>query len=455
MIQSRAILLIAGLMLLGACAEKKVAPPAPGAPRFPEFVYPAEPAGLGTSAALERHKAGWAWLQAGDLHAADRNFSASLKLSPDFYPSEVGLGYSALARKDNDAALLHFDKAVVANPRYAPALVGRGDALLASGKRSLALQSFETALSADTQLSNLRSRIEVLRVRELQEDVEIARKAADAGRFPDARKAYEEAIKSSPQSQFLYRELASVERRQGDLVAALAHAQQAIELDPGDARALLVAGEIHESRGDFAAALESFRASAALEPSDALEARIEKLRERAALSAMPEEFKSIESSPTLTRAQLAALVGVRLESVLKRSSQNGAVVITDTRGSWAAPWILSVTSAGVMEVYPNHTFQPSAQVQRADLARTASRILTLIAAENPTLGEQWRNASRRRFPDVSPGHLSYPAVSFVVEAGIMAPAADGSFQLSRSATGAEAAEAVRKLEEFANSSRRR
>jgi tetratricopeptide (TPR) repeat protein len=439
------------LIVFTACAEKKIAPPEPAAPRFPDFVYPTEPDGVGTPATIERHKAGWAWLQAGDFRAADRNFSAALKLSPSFYPAEVGLGYTALARKDHDTAISHFDKAITASPRYAPALVGRGDALLAAGKRDLALQSFETALDADARLSSLRSRIEVLRVRELQEDVELARKAAEAGRLADARNAYQQAIAASPQSQFLYRELALVERRDGDLAAALVHAQKAVELDPGDARALTVAGEILESRDEFAAALDSFRAAAAIEPSEALDARIEKLRARAAIAGLPEEFKSIETSPTVTRAQLAALVGVRLESILKRSNQNAAVVITDTRGSWAAPWILTVTRAGVMEVYPNHTFQPSAPVRRADLAQTASRILSLIAADTPAVGERWRNADRRRFPDVSPGNLSYAAVSRVVEAGVMALAADGSFQLSRSATGAEATEAVRKLEEFANS----
>ena len=34
------------------------------------------------------------------------------------------------------------------------------------------------------------------------------------------------------------------------------------------------------------------------------------------------------------------------------------------RGNWAAPWIMAVARAGLMEVYPNHTFQPNAIVRR-------------------------------------------------------------------------------------------
>jgi len=88
-----------------------------------------------------------------------------------------------------------------------------------------------------------------------------------------------------------------------------------------------------------------------------------------------------------------------------------------------------------------------------DLAEAASRVLSLIAAEKPALASSWRSASRQ-FADVPPAHLSYPAASVTVEAGVMQPLADGSFQLSKPVTGAEAVAAVKKLEELAESDRR-
>ena len=265
---------VVALFLVTACATKTVPPPAVSTPHYPDFVFPAAPAGIGTAATLERHKAGWQWLQIGDLKAAERNFAASLKLTPDFYPAEAGLGYIALARKDHDAALEHFDRAVVANPRYAPALTGRGDALLAAGQRDTALKSFEAAAAADPTLQSLQSRIDVLRLRVLQDDVAAARKAAESGKLADARQAYLQAIAASPQSPFLYRELAAVEKQDNDLAAALVHAQKASELDPSDARALVLTGEILEARGAFDAALQTFSAALALEPNPSLEARI-------------------------------------------------------------------------------------------------------------------------------------------------------------------------------------
>lgn len=442
--------IVAALSAAG-CAGKRVETPPPdaaAAARYPDFIFPAPVPGLGTPASLERHQAGWLWLQAGDLKAAARNFEAALKLSADFYPAHAALGYVGLARDDQRDALEQFDRAVVANPRYVPALVGRGDALLALGDREQALKSFEAAVVADPSLLPLRTRIDVLRVRAQQEDVAVARKALEAGRLEEARRAYDRAVAGSPDSPFLYRESAGVSLKLGDLDGALRQAAKAVELEPTDARNQVLLGEVHEARSDAKAALTAYDAALAIERTDAVAAKADALREKLALAAMPIEFTQIESSAGLSREQLAALVGVRLDQLLKRVQRPNAVVITDTRGSWATPWIMAVTRAGVMEVYPNHTFQPAAVVRRADLADAASRILSLIAAEKPELAAPWRNA-RRQFPDLPAAHLSYPAASLSVEAGVMQPQPDGSFQLTRPVTGAEAVAAVKKLEELA------
>jgi hypothetical protein len=64
------------------------------------------------------------------------------------------------------------------------------------------------------------------------------------------------------------------------------------------------------------------------------------------------------------------------------------------------------------------------------------------------LADTWRNA-KRQFTDIPLAHLSYPAASLTVEAGVMQALEDGSFQLTRPVSGAEAVAAVRKLEALA------
>ncbi len=434
--------LVCLLVLAAACAAKTIpAPPAVTTPKYPDYIFPTPPPGVGTPAAIERHQAGWGWLQAGDLRSAERNFSAALKQSPPFYPAEAGLGYVALAQKKHKESLVHFDRAAVMNPRYAPALGGRAEALLALGEEEEALQSIEAALQADPSLTGLRTRIQVLRFRGQQQEIARARQLAEANKFDEARAAYLEAIEASPQSPFLHRELAEVERRAGQLDSALDHARQASELEPDEPRSHIMLGEIYEARGDFAKAVDEFSSAVALQPDEALSARIENLRSRAAFAAMPPEYRAIGESASLTRGQLAALLAVKLEPLLTGARSVSAVVITDTRAHWAAPYILAVARAGVMDVYPNHTFVPDAIVRRAEMARSVSKVLDLIAKRQPQLAAAWRNP-RRTFPDVPPGHLSYPAAALSVEAGVMTPGPDGSFQLTRPVVGAEAVTAV-------------
>jgi tetratricopeptide (TPR) repeat protein len=431
------------LVALAACAPKTTAVPAPAAPRHPEFVFPA-PAEPPSEAVLSQHQSAWNALQSGDARAAERRFTAVLKTAPAFYPAHVGMGYAALARKDHDAALAHFDQALAANAKYAPALAGKGQTYLAADDRQQALAAFDAALAADPELASIRRAADVLRFQGLQGGVAGARKAAEAGRLGEARTAYMSAIAASPDSPFLYRELAVVEKRDGQLDAALQHIQKAIQLDANDARNFVVQADVLEAMGQYEQAATALTSASALEPSDTVNERIDALREKAAFEVMPPEFKAIESSPTVTRAQLAALIGTRLADLVKRAPRRSTAVITDTRGNWANGWIIPVARAGFMDVNANYTFQPGARVSRGDLAHTVSQVLTVIASENAKLAAQLRN-TRRRFPDVPAGHLRSRAAAIAVESGVMQPLENDTFQLSRPVTGAEAVAAVDRL----------
>jgi tetratricopeptide (TPR) repeat protein len=443
----KALRLLLLALLVGAvaagCAPKTAAPAAPGAPRHPEFVFP-DAGATAPVDVLAEHQAAWQALQANDSRNAERRYTSVLKRDPTFYPAHAGLGYVAMARNNIKAAVAHFERALAANKAYAPALAGKGQAHLALGERGPALASFNAALAADPNLAHIRSSADVLRFQLLQGGVADARKAAEAGRLSDARAGYVAAIEASPESPFLYRELALVELRDRQLEVARQHAEHTIALEPTDARNHVVLADVLEALGDRTGAAEALSKAAALEPSEALEARIEALRASALLASMPEEFRGIEDAPAITRAQLAALIGVRLDELVKRAPRRGTGVITDTRGNWAASWILPVTRAGFMEVYPNSTFQPGATVRRADLAFSAGRILDVIASNNPALAGAWRTA-RPRFPDLPAGHLSYPAAATAVAAGVIRPLEGDAFQPFRPVSGEEAIAAVDRL----------
>jgi tetratricopeptide (TPR) repeat protein len=444
----RKLAAVAAIAVLAAsCAARPaVMPPAPAAPRYPDFLYPVV-APTADSIQITRIERGWRYLQANSLGNAEREFQAALKLQPSFHPAEAALGYLELARGDEKDAVARFDRALEGDAGYVPALVGRGRALLALGRDADALVSFEAAVKADPSLADLQSRIEVLRFRAVQDNLDRARAASDAGRLDEARAAYGQAIAASPDSAFLYRDLALVERTAGEPAVALEHFRKAVSLDPSDARSLAQIGAILEEQGDAAGALEAYERARAIDPAEVPAGRIAALRDAAALARLPAEYRAIPNAVTATRGEIASLIGVRLAALVAQARPRQAVV-TDIRGHWAQQWILPVVRAGIMDTQPNYTFQPNARVRRGDLAQTVGRVLNLIAARKPAAAKAWQSA-RLKIADVAPGHLSYPAVSQAVAAGVMPLDGTGTFQLLRPVTGAEAIEVIGRLEALA------
>jgi tetratricopeptide (TPR) repeat protein len=438
--------LVVAAIFLSACAPKLKPAPVVTAPKFPEFIRPSLPPSMAAGPAAISQSRGWAFLQAGDLRAAEHELAAALKAEPRFYPAETSLGYVELARKEPRAALAHFDRALEISPqlRDLSTFVGRGQALLGLNREVDALAAFEAGLAIDPSQADLARRIAVLRFRAVEQGIARAREAAQAGRLDDATQAYLSVIASSPDSPFLYRELAGVERRKQQTDLALEHYRKAVALDPSDAASLAQIGEILESRGEFDAAEKAFNDSLAIESNPAVAARRDAVRARSAYALLPAEYRALDQAPQVTRADLAALVGVRLGKLLQDGQRNAALV-TDIRNNWAAPWIMVVTRAGVMDPFANHAFQPLSLVRRIDLAQTIARLLTRIAARNPGSDRRWESA-RVRFTDLSASHLAYPAASASVAAGILSTGPNNTFQPSKVVTGAEAIEAISKLE---------
>ena len=427
------------IALVAACAVK-TAPPLPPTLKYPEFVYPAPvPPAAREAMAVDR---GWRFLQNDDLSGAEREFAGALKIAPDSAAAKAGEGYVSLARHDDMRALEHFDLALRGAPAYAPALVGRGLTLLSVNRDRDARAAFEAAMKADPSLTSLSARIDVLKFREIQNLIAAARTAMNAGRLDEARTAYQRAIAATPDSAELYRELGMVERRSRNAAAALEQFNRAVMLDPADAVSLAQSGELLEERGDFAGAETAFRNAHNVDPSAGYDRKADAVAARNREAVLPAEYRALPSAPQITRGDLAALIGIRLEDLLRQAPRT-AEVITDTAGHWASAWITEVAAAAVMPPFDNHTFQPRAAVRRVDLAEAVNALLRIAGRTRPAL--QARIASRPTIPDVSTSHLNYPAVAASVSAGILPLVEGGRFDTERPVSGADAIAAIDRL----------
>lgn len=444
-----ALLLVVAITV--ACG-RAVAPPVVTTPRYPDYIFPAlsqpDPR---QAELLKEHDAAWRWFQAGDLGQAETGFRAVLKKSPQFYPSATALGYLELARHNAGSAVEHFDRVLESSNGYIPAIVGRGEALLVLNRDVDALAAFEAALKIDPQLQAIGRRVEVLRARALQNNVAAARKAAQANRLDEAARLYEQAIAASPESAFLIRDLADVEARQGKTDEALARYRRVVEMDPTDAASRLRIGEILETRSDVEGAMQVYSEAMAIEPSAELRRRMSALEARLAYLKLPAEYRAIPEMPAITRGDLASLIGIRLAALLQQAPST-AVVITDSRAHWASDWIMETARAGIMEAYENHTFQPRNELTRSDLAQAVARLLKIIAAGRPQLLKDWQSR-QQKMSDVGVSNLHYADASLSVAAGVLPLMDGGQFQLSRAVSGAEAIDAISRVERLLSTSK--
>ena len=431
--RSLAVRLVIGVLcgyVLASCATRL---PVVTTPTYPSYPFPTVPQELaGTPAAVE-HERAWLFLQTGDLDEAERWFTAALRRSPEFHPSGAGLGFVGLARGQADAALARFDQALVRSPAYVPALLGRGEALLVGDRVDEAIESFQAALVLDPGLTSLRQRVAELRFVGLMDQVARAREASAAGRDAEARAAYERVIAASPESGFLYIELADVERRQGDTGAALERLRRAVELDSNVVAPWVLMSEIYLARGDLDRAEQALLRAHAIEPGEETARGLADLEARRRDASLPPQYREIETAEAITRGQLAAVIGVRFEALLADAGAGRTTIITDARDHWGYGWVIAVVRAGIMESDTNYRFQPEQGVTRAELALVAVRLLRLRSgdATSPRVGE------RASFSDLAPGHLSYPAASEAVVAGVLQPLEQNTFQPGRLVSGAE------------------
>src|SRR5690606_24159201 len=105
-------------------------------------------------------------------------------------------------------------------------------------------------------------------------------------------------------------------------------------------------------RERFGEAADAYASADRLESNAEWRERSRTLREEARLAALPKEFRHVATATALSRGDVAAFIGVNLSSVIDRAPARVTAVATDIRDHWAAPWILPVTRAGIMTIFP-------------------------------------------------------------------------------------------------------
>jgi Flp pilus assembly protein TadD len=416
--------LVAGALALAACAKRIV----PEVPEGEEYVYPAPRPRELPQAELAQLQLAWREVLAGDPPPPSATTSCCVATPRAPRPHRPRL--RAPARGQLAAASDAFAATLEKRPEDVPALVGMGSLAVRRGELEAAVELYRRAAATAPDDVVVRKRLAALKLQVTERRMGEAESALARSDTEAAAQAYAKALEAAPEVTDVRLALAQVLAGRDDRQGAIA----VLEADlSGERQVLLELGRLLCEEQEFARALEVYTRVLAHGPGDE-EARAGQQRAREGLEslAMPEEYRAIPEAPRVTRADLAALISVRVQA-LRRAGAGEPRVAVDISGSWARDQVARVLALGIMDVYPNHTFQPGAIVRRVDLARAAARTLDIL---------RWPAAAVQPPSDMSRAHLDFGVVERVLAAGLMGLTPTGSFEPWRPVSGREAIDVV-------------
>jgi tetratricopeptide (TPR) repeat protein len=159
------------------------------------------------------------------LTAADDHFLQAGKVNPRYALASAGLGYSAMARDEEDAALDYFRQALAKDSTAAWIHYQYGRALLAAGRKQEAPQKQATiALARDELLRTIR-----LDDRFIEAQAQLGEAYMHLGMQPEGQTALEKALEGMPsrmdvaRNLIQYYVLADNATKQNELLALIGH----------------------------------------------------------------------------------------------------------------------------------------------------------------------------------------------------------------------------------------
>jgi tetratricopeptide (TPR) repeat protein len=216
---------------------------------------------------------------------------------------------------------------------------------------------------------------------------------------------------------------------------------------------------------DFEDSEKNLRKALELDPSNAWADReleeVSKLKR--ATAGMSKEMLIVAKSSEMTRAEVAVLFALELPfdkifrgnpagggfstpSATEQTSGASPQTATDVPDNyWAKTYIDKVLGNGIMEKYPDGSFQPDKKINRAEYAMFIQSFLEK-ATNDPSLPTKFIG-SESGFSDVPGSHWAHNAVMVVTTRGIMKAKLDGTFGLMDTVPGADAILVIRVLKD--------
>jgi tetratricopeptide (TPR) repeat protein len=425
------------LLLLQACAA-----------RGPERVTPRTDLGdplLGTELAPspEYAKAYKTYLS-GDQKRARSRFLKITEESPNYYPAYLGIAYTYLAEDRSEFAESYIGRALEVNPDYAQAHFVLANILEVRQNYAAAMDQLKEVERINPNFPNLEQARNVLLLKATEQYLNMGRELAEKNP-QEALKYLKAAHDMAPEVPQIPVDIANILVKQNNCREAVSYLKIAVEKNPDDF-------DVKQKLGACLLQLEEYTQAQAVYEQLAFQApqnvevqeRLEEINRQIFIQNLPSDYQVIPHTSEITRSQFAAYLVIQLEALQKYGGGNQQIIV-DIIHHWAQNYIQKVVNLGIMDVFPNRTFQPDQPITKLELAKAASRIMEIIELSGH--GKFPADPSLN-IPDVPAGHMNYRLVAKPVSARVISLDADGRFHPSRRVSGTEAISVVNQLKSF-------
>lgn len=391
--------------------------------------------------ATPAYQAGYQEYLKGNQIKARMSLQELVKKRPDYFPAILLIAYSYSAEDKQDYSESYARKALEIHPDYPQARYFLSNILEAKQDYAGALSELNEIEKIDPQYPALGQAQNILKLKVTEQYLNTGRKLADEN--PDeALKYLKAAHDMAPEIPQIPGEIAAILLKKDNCQEAIEYLKIAVEHSPDEVVMKTQLADCYLKLNEFQAAQTIYEELATQMPDDpSIKQHLEQIKRSIFIEGLPSEYQSIPSAPEITRSQFAAYLSINLESLQRFRSESQQIAV-DIIGNWAQNYIQKVVNLGIMDVYPNRTFQPNQPLTKLELAKAVSRILEIVelSGKHPIASN-----SSVEIPDVPPNHIYYSLVAKPVAAGVISLDTDGRFHTSRRVSGAEVLSVVNKL----------
>lgn len=324
---------------------------------------------------------GWKSLKQGNIARARKEFGRLPRENAFF---NLGEGYCRLYEQQPAEAEAFFLEALRLNPELISARAGLAIIYEQQTNREKEFLQLREILKKIPDHNWAKPRYEDLRSKMTGSLMQEAGNWLNQNRPDQAREALLKALFYSPELTEAHLQLARLYRSQKKYPQALTHYQTLYTLLPRDKRVLKEYAETLEANDDLSLSLDIYEKLRELSPGDKqVQDKVEYLKNSLGIIELPSMYNEIAGSQAITRQDLAAILAVKFNQYLPQAT--APPIIVDISTSWASRFIIRVVALRLMDKYDNHTFEPTRQITRAELADAFSRLISYLKGKGKKL----------------------------------------------------------------------